>query len=164
MIDEATVDPLVAAVGRPQDQIRLCLIMFAGYPLGWFMYYFVHGTTARHLFNIVMGILIQLYLYGTGIIHVILMASVAYALMIFLPRKSQAQAVMIWVLLYLSYQHLLSVLYHFGSYEMDTTSYTMLLVCKLSALAFCYQDGATDREKLNKDQLDRMVLNLPSPI
>jgi len=84
--------------------------------------------------------------------------------MIFLPRKSQAPAVMIWVLLYLSYQHLLSVLYHFGSYEMDTTSYTMLLVCKLSALAYCYQDGATDREKLNKDQMDRMVLNLPSPI
>ena len=35
---------------------------------------------------------------------------------------------------------------------MDITSYTMLLTCKLSALAYCYQDGATDSAKLNDDQ------------
>ena len=56
MVDEATVDPLVKAVGRPQDQIRLALVMFAGYPLGWMMHYLIHGTTVRHLFNIFVGI------------------------------------------------------------------------------------------------------------
>ena len=45
---------------------------------------------------------------------------------------------------------------------MDITSYTMLLTCKLSALAYCYQDGATDSAKLNDDQRQRMVVNLPS--
>ena len=34
---------------------------------------------------------------------------------------------------------------------MNVTTYTMLLVCKLSALAFCYKDGGMDPEKLTKD-------------
>lgn len=45
---------------------------------------------------------------------------------------------MCWVLAYLSYSHLMALIYRFGSYDMDITSYTMLLVCKLSALAYCY--------------------------
>ena len=69
---------------------------------------------------------------------------------------------MIWVLLYLSYSHLHTLFYNFGGYEMDITTYTMLLVCKLSALAYCYQDGMTNSEKLNQDQRDRMVVHLPS--
>ena len=48
---------------------------------------------------------------------------------------------MAWVLAYLSCSHLHSVIYKFGSYDMNVTTYTMLLVCKLSALAFCYKDG-----------------------
>jgi hypothetical protein len=92
------------------------------------------------------------------------MSAVAYAMMAFLPRKTQAPFVMFWVLGYLSYSHLCALLYNFGGYEMDITSYTMLLVCKLSALAYCYQDGMTDAAKLNQDQRDRMVLKMPSPL
>ena len=45
---------------------------------------------------------------------------------------------------------------------MDVSTYTMLEVCKLSALAYCYQDGATDPEKLNKDQVQKQVKQLPN--
>ena len=103
-------------------------------------------------------------MFGFGILHVILMTSVAYALMIVFPRHKQANYVMFWVLGYLSYSHLDSLINRFGSYDMDITTYTMLLVCKLSALAFCYQDGGTDAAKLNEDQRKRVVINLPSPL
>ena len=56
-----------------------------------------------------------------------------------------------WVLTYLSCSHLHSVIYKFGSYDMNITTYTMLLVCKLSALSFCYKDGGLEQEKLTKD-------------
>ena len=47
---------------------------------------------------------------------------------------------------------------------MEITSYTMLLVCKLSSLAYCYKDGGTDSAKLNQDQRDRIVTSLPTPL
>jgi hypothetical protein len=128
------------------------------------MHYFIHGTKTRHIFNIVMGVIIQMYVFGFDIFHVIVMSAVAYAMMAFLPRKTQAPVVMVWVLAYLSYNHLLSILYRFGSMNMDISTYTMLLTCKLSALAYCYQDGMTESAKLNKDQRDRMVVNFPTPL
>ena len=45
---------------------------------------------------------------------------------------------MYWVLGSLSCQHLYGMYHYFGVYRMDVTSYTMLLTCKLSSLAFCY--------------------------
>ena len=121
------------------------------YPIGWVFHYAVHGTFVRHMLTILIGILFQTYLYGFGILHVVFMAGVAYLVMMLMPRHKQAPVVMAWVLAYLSYSHLDALLNHFGDYQMDITSYTMLLVCKLSALAYCYQDGATDPEKLNND-------------
>lgn len=109
-----------------------------------------------------LGLCIQLYLYGFDTLHVVFMAAVAYAMMAFLPRHKSASVVMVWVLLYLSYNHLMSILYNFGGYQMDISTYTMLEVCKLSALAYCYQDGCTDSAKLTQDQRDRMVTKLPS--
>ena len=67
-----------------------------------------------------------------------------------------------WVLFYLSCSHLYSVIYKFGSYDMNITTYTMLLVCKLSALAFCYKDGGMDESKLTEDQKKKQVKELPN--
>lgn len=69
---------------------------------------------------------------------------------------------MFWVLGYLSYQHIYKLWFSFGVYNFDITMYTMLLVCKLSALAFCYKDGGTEPSKLNDDQKARVVNELPS--
>jgi hypothetical protein len=45
----------------------------------------------------------------------------------------------------------MTVLYRFGTYEMDITTYTMLLLCKMQALAFCYKDGGADEKTLSAD-------------
>ena len=105
-----------------------------------------------------------MYLYGFAILHVFLMTIVAYAMMILMPRDKSAPVVMLWVLGYLSYSHISSMMNNFGGYEMEITSYTMLLVCKLSSMAYCYQDGAIDSAKLNQDQRDRMITSLPTPL
>jgi len=79
------------------------------------------------------------------------MTAIVYAMMIFLPRKTSAPVTMFFVLFYLSGQHIYALMYNESDYVMDITAYTMLLICKLSSVAFCYQDGCTDPEKLNKD-------------
>jgi len=40
----------------------------------------------------------------------------------------------------------------YGGYNMDATTYTMILVAKLWGLGFCYKDGELDDSKLTKDQ------------
>lgn len=66
------------------------------------MHYCLHGKYVRHIYNIVLGLLIQLYLYGFQTMHVVVMSSVVYALMIFLPRKISAPYAMFYVLIHLS--------------------------------------------------------------
>jgi hypothetical protein len=41
---------------------------------------------------------------------------------------------------------------NFGGFNLDITTFTMLLICKLSALAFCYKDGAEKDEDLTDEQ------------
>lgn len=52
----------------------------------------------------------------------------------------------------------------FGGYNMDVTTYTMLLMTKLWGLTFAYKDGAEPVEKLTKDQVERRVVQMPTLI
>ena len=47
---------------------------------------------------------------------------------------------------------------------MDITTFTMILIARLSALAFCYSDGALPDTKLSKDQIEKKVIKMPSVI
>ncbi len=69
------------------------------------MHYCLHGTFVRHMYSIVLGILIQSYLYGfaEGALVVALMSAIVYAIMMFMPRHKQAPVVMFTVLGFLSY-------------------------------------------------------------
>jgi len=80
-LDETVVFPIAEMIGERSEYIRLFFVFFMQYPLGWIMHYFVHGTLARHLYAIVLGVLIQLYMFGFEIIHVTILTGVAYILM-----------------------------------------------------------------------------------
>lgn len=144
------------------DQIRLMLCMYMGYPLGSILNLFVRGTVARHLFAAITGFLIQLFMYREQFWHTLVMTFVSYAIMIALPRHKQARFVFIFVMGYLSYQHISRMIKNFGGYDMDITTFTMVLTAKLSALAYCYKDGAEKDEKLLPEQLDKKVIKLPN--
>jgi hypothetical protein len=49
---------------------------------------------------------------------------------------------------YLSFQHIYRMWANFGGYDMDITTYSMILTAKLSALSFCFKDGGEKEEKL----------------
>ena len=129
----------------------MLLVFVAQYPLGWFFHYYVYGTTVRHLFNVVVGLLIQYYVYRDGVLHVLLLTTVAYLLMALLPRDQQPKYVMTWVLGYLTLNHLHRMYTDFGGFGLDISTFNMLQVCKLSGLAFCYKDGGQDFKSLTKD-------------
>ena len=115
------------------------------------MYYFVKGRIPRHLFASLLGILIQLYMYGFEILHNILLTYGAYIIMAAFPRQKQTTWVTAWVFSYLTYNHWDAYMNRFMLYDMGISTYTMLQVLKLQALAWNYRDGGTDPDKLTKD-------------
>ena len=140
-LDNLLVRPISDSTGQPFDQVRILLVFLVQYPLGWFFHFFVHGTTVRHLFNVLIGFLIQYYVYRDGVLHVLLLTAVAYLMMAVLPRNTQQKYVMGWVLGYLTFNHLHRMYTDFGGFNLDISTFNMLQVCKLSGLAFCYKDG-----------------------
>ena len=83
------------------------------------------------------------------------MSGVAYGMMLVFARDTQQKFVMAWVLLFLSYEHIdieFNANKFGGGYDLNVRTYTMLLVCKLSSLAFCYKDGGEkDHRKLTPE-------------
>jgi hypothetical protein len=71
----------------PADQIRIFIIFLMNYPIGWFIYFCVQGPLFRHMFVITLGIIIQMYLYGWEITHVLFMGYGGYAMMNLLDRE-----------------------------------------------------------------------------
>jgi hypothetical protein len=87
-------------------------------------------------------------MYRGQFFHTLLMTFVAYGLMKFAPRQKQTTYVFVWVMAYLSFQHIYRMWANFGGYDMDITTYSMILTAKLSALSFCFKDGGEKEENL----------------
>jgi lysophospholipid acyltransferase len=123
------------------------LCLYISYPLGVILNHLVRGTTARHLFATITGFLLQAYMFRESVIHPFIMMLVTYLMMLLLPRNVQHKAVFVFVMGYLSGSHIYRMYTKFGGWDMDISTYTMILTAKLSALAFCYKDGGAKDEK-----------------
>jgi hypothetical protein len=80
------------------------------------------------------------------------MTTVTFAMMHLMPRHKQKKWVFVFVMAYLSGSHIYRMWDNFGGWDMDITTYTMILTCKLSAIAYCYADGAEKEEDLLPEQ------------
>lgn len=124
----------------------------------------MRGTYIRHFWHIFIGFIIQFYVYNTQIKHVYVLTGVAYLIMIVVPRQKQANVVMLWVIGHLSVTHVYRMIAD-QSFAIEISTFNMLQVCKLSALAFCYKDGDTNNKtELNGRQISQQVRTLPNPI
>ena len=104
------------------------------------------------MYQLLTGFFLQLYMYRDSFYHVYIMMTVTYIIMAFLPRRDQAKVNMVFVLGYLSSQHIHSMMTDFGGYSIEITTYTMILVAKLWGLGYAYRDGGDKEEDLTPSQ------------
>jgi len=93
---------------------------------------------------------------------VILEATVSYLILCYAPRDRCQVYIMIYVFSHLSYQHITSVLYRFGNWDLEVSSNLMLLTLRLQALGYSYHDGGRDQKLLTPRQKLMMVKELPT--
>jgi hypothetical protein len=104
----------------------------------------------------------QVYMFRMQFYHTLVMTFVVYLLMVSVSRRVSYKYIFGFTLAYLSGSHIYRMVTNFGGYDMDITTYTMILTTKLSSVGFCYMDGAKKNEELSRDQIERKVEKLPS--
>jgi len=68
----------------------------------------------------------------------------------------------VFMFIYLSVQHVYRMTTNWGGWDMDITTYTMLLTCRLWSVGFVVADGAKKDELLTDGQVQRKMVNKPS--
>ena len=78
---------LGSTLGKPDDHIRIIVCMMLQVVIGFVLHLFIRGALSRYIFNIVVGVSLQIYMYRWEFLHIFAMGYLTYAIMMFAPRK-----------------------------------------------------------------------------
>mmetsp|Transcript_11453 Transcript_11453/g.19372 ORF Transcript_11453/g.19372 Transcript_11453/m.19372 type:complete len:159 (-) Transcript_11453:823-1299(-) len=101
-------------------------------------------------------------MFRWSVIHIYLIAYLSYAVMLLLPRDKAPSFVIPFVALYLSSQFMYAMYIDYGGFNMDATTYTMILVTKLWGFSLGYRDGVLKSADLTEEQNLRKIVYLPN--
>jgi len=104
----------------------------------------------------------QIFMYRHEAFHIWVYAAVTYLLVNVLPRQSQHKVTIVFLLSYLSYQHISSMIRDYGGWSAEVTMYTMVLVAKLWGFSFAYKDGGMPVGELSEYQKNNRIEKMPS--
>jgi len=161
------------SLNKPEDQMRMMLIIFLAFPIGY-AYRFIGGKNKRHTYSILLGAFLHVFMFRWEVFHFWGLALAVYIIMATFSRKNQAWVVFFVAMTHLSGMHIKRVLFDYGGWSMDATTFLMPLVSRISSLGFVYADGAkaqkdkseTSKEsgniELSDEQKSRMVVKKPT--
>ena len=112
----------------------------------------VRGTLVRHCYTTGWGLIITYYMYGEEIGSIFLLAGVSYFLMVYAPKKHQHFLVSAWNAGFIFYNQVREYFFNHGNYSFGITAVTLLLVLRLTSVAWCYRDSMTDPAMLSDRQ------------
>lgn len=146
------------------------------YPIGVFNYY-IKSATIRLWYGLITGIALQYTMFGNGkklniltfwiynfdnitdlnylnkklldIIHIILATFCTYLFLRFYGRKLSPFYILGLTVAHLSYLHVYRMIVDYGGWKMDISLIYMMSICKFSAIAFSYEDGAFNDKDLS---------------
>ncbi|XP_046574598.1 lysophospholipid acyltransferase 2-like [Haliotis rubra] len=158
--------PLVNLTGLPIDQINflLCQLIGLGLAIPFRKVYGPKTTSAtiRHAIEIVVGFTLTFFCFGYQIWHLFFLSLVCYLIMLMGSQEWMHKAVFGFAMLYLSVTHIFRQIYDYGGYTLDITGPMMIMVQKLTSLAFSVHDGTVkSEEELSADQKSQAVRSMP---
>jgi hypothetical protein len=175
---DTIVSKVASSLGKPDDQIRLLLILFMAYPIA-LGYRVLHGKWTRHAYSILLGTFLQVFMFRWDTFHFWALDLVVYFILLFVDRRRVAWVVFIVCMVHLSLMHIKRVIFDYGGWSMDATTFLMPLVSRLSSLGFVYYDGWKHEElqkvkegketkhghkikELSGEQMERMMKDRPT--
>lgn len=141
---------LSASLGLAVDQLRYVLCLFAAYPLA-VVYKLLPAGSLKHLFDILVGLLLAQFVLGSGWVHSFISALITYVLVKFGPPRYAPTIVFLFNMTYMSASHIYRLYVDYMGWTLDFTGPQMLLVIKLTSFAYNYYDGVVDKTGDKKD-------------
>ncbi|KZT60216.1 MBOAT-domain-containing protein [Calocera cornea HHB12733] len=154
---------VTAITAAPPDQVKVFIFFALNYPLSHLYIRIPTNLPAlRHLFSIVVSLyqLSALNLY-TGIAHE-LFAILGVWLLLPWKHKYMPWTVFFFTMGHLMYNHLYRIWISLTPDDFDITFSQMVLVMKITTLAWNIHDGRQSAEVLDKQQSDHKVVEFPS--
>ncbi|XP_019861140.1 PREDICTED: lysophospholipid acyltransferase 1-like [Amphimedon queenslandica] len=141
----------------PVDRVRYVTLFLVSFPLASLLRIVLHysytSPTIRHTVSALLGLLFGWMCFQWQVFYLIGFVSVGYILLITLPPTIVQRYSMIYALIGISTGHIYRLITDYGGYTLDFTGPLMLLVQRVSYVAYAYHDGvARDEKDLSDDQ------------
>lgn len=125
-------------------------------------YRLIHGKVLRHAYSIILGVMLHIFMFRISAVHFYILSALVTLAMAVWPREKQGLYVFALSMGYLSCSHLYRMFTDYGGWSMDSTTFLMPLVCRLSSVGFCFADGAKEeKELLSEEQKERKLEQRP---
>ena len=136
----AFIDYLGEFFGLPYNQVKIVLWFFLSVFFSYMMV-FIKSKNSRYAFSFISGFWINVFMYEWQVMHPIAMLLITYFWMKYLNRDKQHLIIFVVLYTYQSWMHIDRMIYNFGEWGGEVTSFTMNLVCRLISLGFWYRDA-----------------------
>ena len=159
------LEELATTVNCNLEQVVLIFCIFVSFPIG-LINYFIPFPFIRMVFGLSTGLFLQYFMYQGDMFHCI-GASVFTFLYIKLVSRTKFSSptfLLFLLMAHLTYLHFKQMLWTPGGWTLkDITLIHMVLVCKLTSVVFCYEDGMIPDDKFRNDyQKEKKIVNSPS--
>jgi lysophospholipid acyltransferase len=153
------INNLAKSIGFPADQLSCILLLLLSYPFSILYTTLIPASKPwiKHTFSILVTVTLWTYFFDLiGLLHLFGLSLVCYGVMKFWGKTLYGPIVVFLIALtHLNVNRLLKQLASFGDMTFDHTAPQMVLVIKLSSVAWSYYDGCkseAEREKMAPDQ------------
>ncbi|XP_017764024.1 PREDICTED: membrane-bound O-acyltransferase domain-containing protein 2 isoform X1 [Eufriesea mexicana] len=156
-------------IDLPIDQVNFLLTQFTALILAGFLRTFLSPATVtpatRHVFGLVIGLMLGYFCFGRQAIHLAGLPALCYIAMRTQNPRNIQRVVLTTALLYLSCVHYHRQMYNYGSYTLDITGPLMVITQKVTSLAYSVHDGLMRREEeLTPTQRHQAVKKMPTTL
>ena len=155
------VQKLSEGTGIPYILLHFVLSMFLIFPFAY-IFRFFKGEKIRLIANLIFGILLQYNMIGNGMRHLIYETTFTYLFIKFLGRKVSAFYLVVFNFIHLTYLHFYDFWYHYGEWTLGAETVCMMSLCKFSIIAFNYEDGGKDDDKIPDFFKNKRIINKPT--
>ncbi|XP_020892065.1 membrane-bound O-acyltransferase domain-containing protein 2 [Exaiptasia diaphana] len=153
----------------PYDQVSFISCILFSYPLGIVYRRLFHASNVspqtRQTVGLAWGVLFGWICFKWQLFNIIGTTTLCYLLTVYVHPKYTHRVVLVVSLAILSTSHLMRQIYDYGSYKLDYTGPLMILVQKVTYIAFSVHDGKDEKEEdLTPDQKEEQLKEVPRPL
>ena len=118
----------------PDDQFRAVLSFLIMLPIGWFMK-LLKSPQLRLIYSLVIGILLQYYIYSWKMLHVFIAAIINLIIIKLSPPTKVGKIALIYNFTHNSLIHLYRLFFEYDSWSIEISVIFMMVMCKFSGFA-----------------------------